>query len=232
MRRIGRALCIGVDAEDDARTFASIAKSSGFAEPLLLLGEHATRAAVRAALRELASTSRNGDLVLLAFSGHGGRKVLEGSGVEPEAVPSWQLYDGTLNDRQVRTELGCFREGVRVLVLSDNCSGGVPAMRPSPSFVRGSGPGFGQGFGNGLARLSASVLVLAACQEGQYADGPGLPGHFSRVLRDVWDQGAFAGSYASFHEALCESMPPYQKPDFYRVGTPSPIFESQRPFTI
>jgi metacaspase-1 len=220
MTRVGRALCIGVDAEDDARTFATIARSSGFAEPLLLLGEHATRAAVRAALRELASISRNGDLVFLTFSGHGGRKVLEGSGVEPEAVPSWQLYDSTLNDRQIRTELGCFREGVRVLVLSDNCSGGVPAMRPC------------QGFGQSFARLSASVLVLAACQEGQYADGPGLPGHFSRVLRDVWNQGAFAGSYASFHEALYESMPAYQKPDFYRVGTPSPAFESQRPFTI
>jgi metacaspase-1 len=216
MSRVGRALCIGVDAEDDARTFASIASSSGFAEPLLLLGERATRAAVRATLRELASVSRAGDLVFVTFSGHGGRKVLEASGGQRESVASWQLYDSTLNDRQIKTELGCFREGVRVLVLSDNCSGGMPAMRSFPGFVP----------------LSASVLVLTASQNEQYADGPGLPGHFSRVLRDVWNQGAFMGTYAEFHEALCESMPAYQQPDFYRIGTRSLAFESQRPFTI
>lgn len=216
MSRIGRALCIGVDAEDDARTFASIARSSGCAQTQVLLGEHATRAAVRAALRELASMSRVGDFLLLAFSGHGGRKVLEGASSERETVATWQLYDSTLNDRQIRTELACFRAGVRVLVLSDNCSGGMPAMRPC----------------EGLAPVAASVLVLAACQEGQYADGPGLPGHFSRVLRDVWNEGGFSGSYGSFHAALCNSMPPYQQPDFYRVGTPSTAFESERPFTI
>lgn len=216
MTRVGRALCIGVDAEDDARTFASIAKSSGFREPLLLLEEHATRVAVRAALRDLASVSRNGDLVLVTFSGHGGRKALEASGSDRESVVSWQLYDNSLNDRQIKTELACFRAGVRVLVLSDNCSGGMPAMRS----CQGSVP------------VSASVLVLAASQEGQYADGPGLPGHFSHVLRSVWNQGAFTGTYAEFHEALCESMPAYQQPDFYRVGSPSVSFEAQRPFSI
>jgi metacaspase-1 len=213
---VGRAVCIGVepDAEEDARVFASIARSSGFGEPLLLLGEQATRAAVRAALRELASVSRAGDFVLLAFSGHGGRKALEVP--DGEAVASWQLYDRTLHDLQMRTELACFRAGVRVLVVSDNCSGGMPGLRSCPDFVS----------------LSASVLVFAACQEGQYADGPGLPGHFSRVLRAVWNEGAFTGTYASFHAALCENMPAYQKPDFYRVGTPNAAFESQRPFTL
>src|SRR5687767_13936220 len=135
MTGVGRAVCIGADAhaENDARTFASIAKRSGFNEPLLLLGADATSAAVRAAVRELALASRPGDLALVTFSGHGGRKRLERPGSDDlEFVEIWQLHDGALNDRQAREDLMYFVPGVRVLVLSDNCNGGVPAA-PSRS---------------------------------------------------------------------------------------------------
>jgi len=214
--RVGRALCIGVDAEDDARMFASLARSSGFAEPLLLLGPEATGLAVRAALRELGAASRAGDLVLVTFSGHGGRKRLDAPGGSLESLAIWQLYDGALNDRQIKEDLAGFRLGVRVLVLSDNCSGGVPALQ-SPC---ASPP------------LWAEVMVLAACQHDQYADGPGLAGHFARALKDVWDGGAFSGTYAQFYRAICERMPPYQKPDFYRIEAAGDGFELELPFSI
>ena len=70
-------------------------------------------------------------------------------------VSTWQLYDGTLNDEQLTADLARFRQGVRVLVVSDSCGGGMPGLRPSD--------------------LNASVLVLAACEEGKQADGAGLP---------------------------------------------------------
>lgn len=209
---VGRALCIGVDAEDDARSFASMASSSGFAEPLLLLGTEATCAAVRAAVRELAASSRLGDLALLTFSGHGGRKRLESSGADSGLSAIWQLYDGALNDTQIREDIACFAAGVRVLVLSDNCSGGVPAL---PS--------------NAISP-AAAVMVLAASQPHQYADGPGLPGHFGFAVNRVWDGGAFSGTYSQFHRALWRSMPEYQKPDLYCVGESG--FELERPFSI
>jgi metacaspase-1 len=75
------------------------------------------------------------------------------------------------------------------------------------------------------------VLVLAACEQGKYADGEGLPGHFAKVLRRTLN-GSFNGPYSTFYEALCSGMPSYQQPDYYRLGTPNPVFESQRPFTI
>jgi metacaspase-1 len=214
--RAGRALCIGVEAEADACTFAAIAEQQGFEPPALLLGEGATRAAVRAKLDEIAAASEPGDLVLITFSGHGGRRKLPVRNGGAEAVPLWQLHDGSLHDEQIKSDLGRFRAGVRVLVVSDNCSGGIPSLRPSQLTLS----------------LSASVLVLTACQTDQYADGTGLPGHFAHVLKRTWDGGAFDGAYPQFYEAICDNMPPYQKPDYYRVGVADETFEAQRPFTV
>ncbi len=73
------------------------------------------------------------------------------------------------------------------------------------------------------------MLVLAACEEGKYADGPGLPGHFAAAIKRALN---FSGTYHAFHQALCHEMPAYQKPDYYRLGAPNPAFEAQQPFTI
>ncbi|MEJ1960568.1 MAG: caspase family protein [Gammaproteobacteria bacterium] len=221
---IGRALCLGVDAEADARAFAALASERGFDAPALLLGEGGTLAAVRAKLAEMAAISEPGDLFLLTFSGHGGRTKRRGPAGESREVGFWQLLDGTLNDEQLKAELVCFRPGVRVLVVSDNCGGGVPSLRPSQLDTS----------------LSASVLVLAACQEGKCADGAGLPGHFTRALTGVLNGAGLGGAfgracsrtYSQFHEALCTRMPDYQKPDFYRVGAIDAAFETQEPFSI
>jgi hypothetical protein len=215
-RSIGRSVCIGVEAAEDARLFASIAVQRGFMSLSLLLDDHATRAAVRAAIDELAAASEPGDLALLTFSGHGGHTKLPVRNGAPESVGLWQLYDGSLHDEQLKSDLGRFRQGVRALVVSDNCSGGIPSLRTSQL----------------SDSLSASVLVIAACQPEKYADGTGLPGHFANVLNRTWNNGEFAGAYPQFHQELWRNMPDYQKPDFYRVGRPDAVFEAQRPFAI
>jgi hypothetical protein len=135
---------------------------------------------------------------------------------EAEEVGAWQLYDGSLNDEQLKSDLGRFRQGVRVLVVSDNCGGGVPSLRP----------------GHLSESLSASVLVLAACEDGRYADGAGLPGHFAAALARLLKGGGFGGAYRQFHAALCGLMPEYQKPDYYRLGASDAAFEAQQPFAI
>ena len=156
----------------------------------------------------MAAMCEAGDLFLLTFSGHGGRTCLPSG-----EVGTWQLYDGALNEEQLTSDLAQFREGVRVLIVADNCGGGLPFSRPAI-----------EGF------LKASVLVLAACEQGKYADGEGLPGHFAAAMTRILN--GFTGTYATFHDALINEMPSYQKPDFYRLGAPSSAFESQQPFTI
>ncbi len=239
----------------DARSFFDLAAERGFAERTLLLDERATCAAVRAKIVEIAAASEPGDLFLLTFSGHGGRTRLRSG-----EVGTWQLYDGTFNDEQLKADLAGFRAGVRVLVVSDNCGGGLPARslqsphnsdnsEGSEGFIaarRTTAPGplgLACAMADREARdgelppsrpaiegfLKSSVLVLAACQQGRYADGPGLPGHFAAAVTRALN---VTGSYSAFHQALCEEMPSYQKPDYYQLGVPNPAFESEQPFTI
>ena len=104
-------------AEADARALAQLASRQGFEPPTLLLGAVATRANVRAALGAAAEKCQAGDLFMITFSGHGGS-----GGV-------WTLFDGSLRDAEMRDALAAFRPGVRVLVISDSCNGGVPAER-------------------------------------------------------------------------------------------------------
>jgi hypothetical protein len=208
----GRALCVGVGADADARMFAALAAERGFGEPIVLVGGEASRVNVRAMLLQMAALSEPGDLFLLTFCGHGGRMRTRGRDAELQDLGTWQLYDGTLNDAQLKADLACFRQGVRVLVAADNCGGGMPEP--------------------GQSDLKASVLVLAACEAGKYADGAGLPGHFAEALKQTLIRSHFDGSYGDLHAALCHAMPPYQKPDYYRLGVPDLAFEAQRPFTI
>ena len=206
----------------DARLFFGLAVERGFVTPALLIGADATRAAVRAKLVGMAAVSEPGDLFLLTFSGHGGRTTLPS-----REVGTWQLYDGALNEEKLTNDLSLFREGVRVLVVSDNCGGGLPGSPQSPGGSERLPPRSRPAI---ECFLKASVLVLAACEQGKYADGEGLPGHFAAAISRVLNH--FDGSYAVFHHALMNEMPSYQKPDFYRLGKPNAAFEGQQPFAI
>jgi hypothetical protein len=225
---VGHALCIGVDtteskgagtragAEADALALSGIAQLQGFLTPTLLLGAAATRASVRAKIREAAALCRTGDLFMLTFSGHGGRKSVVGAHGREGLRGVWVLYDGSFADAEMHGALAAFRQGVRVLVVSDSCNGGVPASWKE----------------NPTSPVAASVLVLTACPSDQYADGKGLPGHFTTALVSAWQGGEFRGGYRGLHEALLARMPAYQKPNYYWVGRSDVSFELQRPFTI
>lgn len=113
--------------------------------------------------------------------------------------------------------LAAFQPGVRVLVISDSCNGGVPAA---------------QGTGSPSSKVLASVLVLSACRPERYADAAGMPGHFTTALLRTWHRGRPIVGYRRFYEMIAAGMPAYQQPTYYRVGPSDPRFEAQVPFTI
>jgi hypothetical protein len=218
-------LCIGVDtsegqealAEADARALAQVANQQGFHSSTLLLGAAATRARVCSGLRDAAGECRPGDLFMLTFSGHGGRRHCGGGASGEGLRGAWVLFDGSFDDEEMHGALAAFQPGVRVLVISDSCNGGVPAAE------EGSSP---------LSKVSASVLVLSACGPDQYADAAGMPAHFTTALLRTWHRGRGIASYRGFHERIAADMPAYQRPDFYKVGPSDPHFEDQAPFTV
>jgi hypothetical protein len=128
----------------------------------------------------------------------------------------WGLFDGSLDDPEMRDALAAFRPGVRVLVISDSCNGGVPANADNTS----------------ASSVTASVLVLSACREDKFADAPGLPGHFTTALLRVWQRDARATGYRRFYETIAANMPEYQQPTYYWVGAPDTRFEAEAPFTV
>lgn len=110
--------------EFDAEDMASIAASSRMASTVLLT-KNATRKKTLAALRAASKAIKPGGYFFLTYSGHGGQ-VPDVTGEEDDKKDeTWCLYDGELLDDELYYELSRFKEGVRILVLSDSCHSGT-----------------------------------------------------------------------------------------------------------
>jgi hypothetical protein len=127
-----------VACEFDAKDMAALAKTQKI-KPTVLLTKRATRANVLRALRAAARTLDKGDLLFLTYSGHGGQ-MPDVSADEPDKKDeTWCLYDGELIDDEVFNELTKFKDGVRIIVLSDSCHSGSVVRARVPETVAGIG---------------------------------------------------------------------------------------------
>ena len=52
------------------------------------------------------------------------------------------------------------------------------------------------------------------------------------MVKRIWNDGRFRGSYRAFHSEVVRHMPLTQSPNFYPVGIPDTKFWGQKPFTI
>jgi hypothetical protein len=110
--------------EFDAHDMAALAKAQGM-KPTVLITKKATRNAALAGIRAAAKALQGGDFFFLSYSGHGGQ-VPDVNGDEADKKDeTWCLYDGQLIDDELYAELGKFKAGVRILVLSDSCHSGT-----------------------------------------------------------------------------------------------------------
>jgi len=80
--------------------------------------------------------------------------------------------------------------------------------------------------------VQASVLLISGCQDNQTSSDGAVNGLFTQNLLEVWNNGAFTGSYKKFYQDILAKMPPTQTPNYYKVGVTSAEFEGERPFTI
>lgn len=110
--------------ENDANDMKTIAKNMGFTNADILLTKQATRKAVLDACKNVAAELLPGDIFLLTYSGHGGQ-LPDLNNDEPDNIDeTWCLYDGQMMDDELFALYTTFREGVRILVLSDSCHSG------------------------------------------------------------------------------------------------------------
>jgi hypothetical protein len=110
--------------EFDANDMAAIAKTQGM-KSTLLLTKKANRAAMLGAMRDATKTLVSGDFFFMTYSGHGGQVPDVNGDEDDKKDETWCLYDGQLIDDELYFELGKFKAGVRILVLSDSCHSGT-----------------------------------------------------------------------------------------------------------
>lgn len=77
----------------------------------------------------------------------------------------------------------------------------------------------------------ATVRLLSGCQDNQLSLDGSRNGLFTATLLVVWDDGHFRGTYVDFHQQILELMPPNQSPNHMVIGTPSPSYDHEQPFT-
>lgn len=236
---------------NDALAMAALAQAQGFA-PSIMLDAEATTKAVLDALYVFAKQAQSGETVMLTYSGHGGQ-IPDYSRDEKDGLDeTWCLWDTMLSDDDLHRALGEFRKGVRVIVVSDSCHAGTviksAAMaRAVSNVIEGRGtPKAAPTWacreaalsGGPLpftllprARVKASTVLLAGCQDNQFSWDGEPNGLFTQMLLSVWADGAFGGNLAAFRKAIASTMPPDQTPSMLLMGGRNKAFTGGQVFS-
>ena len=82
------------------------------------------------------------------------------------------------------------------------------------------------------SELGVTALLISGCQDDQLSRDGFSNGRFTEELKKVWADGAWQGSYPTFHQAIVAGMPDDQTPNYNPVGAANPDFEQQNPFTV
>lgn len=77
----------------------------------------------------------------------------------------------------------------------------------------------------------ARVLLLAACADDQEAADGTPHGVFTQALLDVWNNGAFSGTYSELLSAISRRTPVSQSPRLLTMGGP-PTLEGEPVFSV
>lgn len=115
-------------AVNDAVFWESYGKKSGY-ETKSLHDKAATDKAVLDALHGYAEKLKPGDILLLTYAGHGSQIPNEKGGdyADERNDQTWCLYNRELLDDELFEAFGMFKEGVRILLVSDSCHSGTMA---------------------------------------------------------------------------------------------------------
>ncbi|MDW9414240.1 peptidase C14, caspase catalytic subunit p20 [Sinorhizobium meliloti] len=117
--------------EFDASDMQEIADGLGY-ETKSLLTKEATRQNVIREIKRAAKDLRKGDIFFISYSAHGGQLPDFNNDEDDATDETWCLYDGQLVDDELYELWSEFKEGVRVLVISDSCHSGTVVRAALP----------------------------------------------------------------------------------------------------
>ncbi|HEX6318006.1 MAG TPA: caspase family protein [Burkholderiales bacterium] len=82
-----------------------------------------------------------------------------------------------------------------------------------------------------VKKFRPALILISGCQDNQTSMDGERNGAFTEQLLQVWNNGAFKGSYALFHAAIKSRLPATQTPNFFVLG-PAGRFVRQAPFRL
>ncbi len=238
--------------ENDARYMRKIANDLGYISELVLT-QRATRKKVYESLRTLAEKSIAEDLVIITYSGHGSFVPdFNHDELDDTNDETWCLYDAQLIDDEIFYLLSKFKEGVRVLLVTDSCHNGtiykmidfgddlIPKGLDTEKSIRVYQKN--KLFYENIPLLysllpkedcKASVITISACSDFE-TTGAGNERYsyslFTKSLKTVWD-GNFKGNYSQFVENINKQNYGVE-PQISFMGKHINIFKNQQPFAL
>lgn len=200
--------CPGADV--DAQNFAALCRTAGIQDTVLLLNEAATLQGIYTNAAYYVHGMGAGDLLVLYFSGHGGQ-TNDVSGDETDGKDETIcLFDGELEDDYVANLLAELPEGLRVLMVTDNCNSG--SNYRSRDYARAA------------AEFRGQLIHFGGCDDGQSSYGDDQGGLFTTALLETWRPRR---SYEQWFQAAKRRTPRAQVPT-YRLHNAGDTFPGMR----
>ena len=89
--------------------------------------------------------------------------------------------------------------------------------------------------GEGDLEVNASLVLISGCQDFQASVDLGFNGLFTWKLKQVWNEGRFAGDYSEFHKKIGKGVSevnPEQAPNLLTGGSPGTSFVGEKPYAL
>jgi hypothetical protein len=246
--------------ENDALFYHQLAQKEGCSLSRLLLNSDATNLPTSGNVLGFLDYSitelREGDSLIITYSGHGG--ILEDKNYDEEDFQdeTWCLYDRQLLDDELFTRFSRFKKGVNIVLISDSCHSGSVSKGEDDRTTDGidiTAMGsrrvapreqlFGAYQANryiyeplmktSLVRkeeIAASVLQMGACQDDEFAMEDGENGLFTKTIMKILESTGGIGSYQELLVRTKRALTGIQKPNLVSYGFNHQQLLNLRPF--
>lgn len=173
---------------------------------------------------ELAKFAAGVRILVLSDSCHSGTVTREREDPPPPGLRS-KMMPLAIGDRVYRAHAD-FYDKLQKDVMK--ATGGKPVIDPDAALAQLAVSGRLSAI---AGEFKASSILISGCQDNQSSYDGNQNGAFTEQLLKVWDHGAFAGNYVSFHARIKARMPGYQTPNLFTLGKVG-AFMAQKPFTV
>jgi len=227
----GTAGCWGCELDVD--NMQRILTPLGYRIATLKTAE-ATHDAILASLYRAAETTVPGDIFVFYYSGHGGQQPDYDDENEQDGMDETLVaFDREVVDDKIHRALLRFKEGVRLVMISDSCNSGSN-YREIRNIARERGTAFRPIAAERAERvpIKAQLIHLGGCRDGHTSAGYYGGGAFTMTLCEVWDNGSFEGSFKELHAGICDSINAAQRPQYNEYGPVGENFRNQQAFAV